>query len=286
MRSRAEDAVSKILEVNPSVSENAKSPSNTLETHLVGYEGYSTNLHIVLIQEFNIPSNVAHRLVRAYGGRAWDVLNIAREIRHAADPEEIDDSLIVSGFPYLEAEVIFAVRHDWAVRAEDILARRTRLAFLNKGAAVKSVPKVVKIMAKELHWDEERQRHEIKQCIEYLRHFGGRYPQISHELSQIRSATMADLKAAYRRINDELGPIGKDDIVLIGEMLNHPLSEIEIRDIFLYAAKDASAIPEKVCFEEFANWWNSDRCNPGLAMMKKDKIANVKEVEGSGTMFG
>ena len=38
-------------------------------------------------------------------------------------------------------QVIFAVRHDWAARAEDIIARRTRLAFLDKEAAIQVIPR-------------------------------------------------------------------------------------------------------------------------------------------------
>lgn len=260
-----------------------------METHLVGHQGYMRNLEIVLIQEFNIRNNVAHRLVRGYGGRAWDVLKIAQEIRSVDDPDDLNDNLIVSGFPYLEAEVIFAVRHDWAVRPEDILARRTRLAFLNKDAAVKAVPKVVQLMAKELHWDPHRQQEETKRCVEYLRHFGGPHPLTQENV--IRSATMTDLKSAFRRIDEELGPIGKEDIVLLGEMLNHPLSEEEIRDMFAFGQQHGYVQSDnnnnhRISFHGVASWWNSERCNPGLVSMKDAKMANVKEVEGSGTMFG
>jgi glycerol-3-phosphate dehydrogenase len=260
-----------------------------LETYLVGHQGYMRNLEIVLIQEFNIRNNVAHRLVRGYGGRAWDVLKIAQEIRSVDDPDDLNDNLIVSGFPYLEAEVIFAVRHDWAVRPEDILARRTRLAFLNKDAAVKAVPKVVQLMAKELHWDPHRQQEETKRCVEYLRHFGGPHPLTQENV--IRSATMTDLKSAFRRIDEELGPIGKEDIVLLGEMLNHPLSEEEIRDMFAFGQQHGYVQNDnndnhRISFHGVASWWNSERCNPGLVSMKDAKMANVKEVEGSGTMFG
>ena len=67
---------------------------------------------------------------------------------------------LVPGYPYLEAEVIYAVRHEWAVYADDIIARRTRLAFLNKNAALRSIPRVVELMAPELGWDEDRQLEE------------------------------------------------------------------------------------------------------------------------------
>ena len=38
-------------------------------------------------------------------------------------------------------KVIYAVRHEWARTADDIIARRTRLAFLNKDAAIAVIPR-------------------------------------------------------------------------------------------------------------------------------------------------
>ena len=93
--------------------------------------GYSENLPVVLLQEFGewIAPPTAHHLVRAYGGRARHVLQT-----RSADGRALLEPL-VRGFPYLEAEVVHAVRHEYAVHAEDVLARRTRLAFLNRYTA-------------------------------------------------------------------------------------------------------------------------------------------------------
>jgi glycerol-3-phosphate dehydrogenase len=98
-----------------------------------------------LIQEWGANSDVAHKLAKTYGGRSSDVLRIARD--------ELEDDfkggrLLVPGFPYLEAEVVYAVRHEWALFADDILARRTRLAFLNKDLAIGAIPKVVNVSIK------------------------------------------------------------------------------------------------------------------------------------------
>ena len=60
-------------------------------------------------------------------------------------------------FPYMESEVSFAVK-EYARTAVDVLARRTRLSFLNVLAAEEALPRVIQIMAKELHWNEEKQK--------------------------------------------------------------------------------------------------------------------------------
>ena len=40
----------------------------------------------------------------------------------------------------------------------DILARRTRLSFLNVIAAEEALPNIIQIMAKDLNWNEEKQK--------------------------------------------------------------------------------------------------------------------------------
>lgn len=60
-------------------------------------------------------------------------------------------------FPYIEAEVSYAVK-EYARTAVDVLARRTRLSFLNVVAAEEALPKVIQIMAKELNWNEKKQK--------------------------------------------------------------------------------------------------------------------------------
>ena len=60
-------------------------------------------------------------------------------------------------FPYIEAEVKYAVK-EYARTATDVVARRTRLAFLNVQAADEALPRIVEIMAKELGWKKEYQK--------------------------------------------------------------------------------------------------------------------------------
>lgn len=52
-------------------------------------------------------------------------------------------------------QVVYACR-EYACRVVDILARRTRLAFLNVHAAEEALPRIVEIMAGELNWDKKR----------------------------------------------------------------------------------------------------------------------------------
>lgn len=58
----------------------------------------------------------------------------------------------------------YAVRHEYAQTAVDVIARRTRLSFLNAQAALEALPRVIDIMAGELKWDSRRKEVEWKDC--------------------------------------------------------------------------------------------------------------------------
>jgi len=53
--------------------------------------------------------------------------------------------------------VIYAVR-EYAATVVDVLARRTRLAFLNVRAAEESIPRVVELMSRELGWSKQHEQ--------------------------------------------------------------------------------------------------------------------------------
>jgi glycerol-3-phosphate dehydrogenase len=144
----------------------------TCQTHrvrLVGAHGYSKTLFINLIQHYGIETEVAKHLTAAYGDRAWLV---------AALCAPTDSRFPVRGlrlsslYPFVDGEVRYAVRHESAQRAVDVLARRTRLAFLNAQAALESLPNVIDIMADELHWDSKRRDREWKDSLIFLESMG------------------------------------------------------------------------------------------------------------------
>ena len=57
--------------------------------------------------------------------------------------------------PYDESDVNRAVRDEYALTLEDVLARRTRALFLNAKVAIEIAPKVAELMAVELGKDQE-----------------------------------------------------------------------------------------------------------------------------------
>ncbi|KAL1883058.1 hypothetical protein VTK73DRAFT_133 [Phialemonium thermophilum] len=144
----------------------------TCQTHrvrLVGAHGWSRTLFIPLIQHFGVETDVAKHLAESYGDRAWTVASLCRGTnkRFPARGERVSQL-----YPFVDGEVRYAVRHEYAQTAVDVLARRTRLAFLNAQAALEALPKVIDIMSEELNWDRRRQDLEWKQTVQFLESMG------------------------------------------------------------------------------------------------------------------
>jgi len=64
-------------------------------------------------------------------------------------------------FPFINAEILWAVRNEMCMKVEDFLARRTRALLLDAKASIESAPLVAEIMAKELNKNEDWIKHEI-----------------------------------------------------------------------------------------------------------------------------
>jgi len=74
--------------------------------------------------------------------------------------------------PVIDAEVRYAVQHEYAQTAVDVVARRTRLAFLNVYAALNALPRVVDIMADELGWSRAERQAQIERAVAYFASMG------------------------------------------------------------------------------------------------------------------
>ena len=79
--------------------------------------------------------------------------------------------LLHPSFPYTQACVIWAVRNEMAMTAEDVLARRTRMLFLDAKAAIVSVHTVAKLMAEEMNKDESWINEQTSSFIELAKRY-------------------------------------------------------------------------------------------------------------------
>ncbi|MEI8059859.1 MAG: glycerol-3-phosphate dehydrogenase C-terminal domain-containing protein, partial [Ferruginibacter sp.] len=86
----------------------------------------------------------------------------AKWIKALCTENETWSELIHPSLPNIKAEVIWGVRNEMAITIEDILARRTRLLFLDARAAIQSAPSVAALMAKEMNKDDDWQKQQIE----------------------------------------------------------------------------------------------------------------------------
>ncbi|MGA9528869.1 MAG: FAD-dependent oxidoreductase, partial [Terriglobales bacterium] len=78
--------------------------------------------------------------------------------------------------PYVNAEVVWAVRQEMARTVEDVLARRTRALFLNAAAALEMAPVVADVMACELGWGEAAKAAQLAAFREIAKNYTLRAP--------------------------------------------------------------------------------------------------------------
>lgn len=116
-------------------------PSVTDRTVLIGGNNFDDAFVEKTKSISNLNEDILNYLLGAYGDRAGEVIAIANN--------EGMDGRLAAGFPYIAAEVAYACRHEYAVKVEDVIARRIPLEVLDQTAASEAKPKVAAIMEKE-----------------------------------------------------------------------------------------------------------------------------------------
>jgi glycerol-3-phosphate dehydrogenase len=118
---------------------------------------------------YQIPKDIAIHLVSNYGTRALQArldyylsvfvcpsashCPVPQRVRQIAELIQRDPRLggrVVRKYPFVFAEVVFAMEQEYACTLEDVVARRTRLAFLDASVTEEVLPAVAAIMAPRL----------------------------------------------------------------------------------------------------------------------------------------
>jgi len=182
-RQMAQDAVDKAIEVFklksspvtqvPNISGlNGANDAATLDgscqtdrIRLIGAHGWSSTLFVDLIRHFGVEADIAKHLAASYGDRAWAVLE-------HAENDTAETARLAPRYPFIDAEVRYAVHQEYAQTAIDLLARRTRLSFLDVQAALRALPKVIDLMGDELKWSKQRRESEWTDSVRFLASMG------------------------------------------------------------------------------------------------------------------
>ena len=152
-RKMAEEAV------DQAVKSFALKPVRSCQTdrlRLVGAENFEAAGERVLNRTYGLDADVADHLHHAFGDQAVGVAKLAESgLGARLHPQH----------PYLEAEVVYVTRHEFAERASDVLTRRLPLALLDKAAAIAVLPRVIALMANELGWNQQRRDEEQEMSL-------------------------------------------------------------------------------------------------------------------------
>lgn len=169
-REMAEDVTDRVVaRLQESAITKKINKCETLEISLHGAEGYSEELQNQVMGKYNMDEKMAKHLVETYGGLVWEVL----DCRPANERKGFEGQKLVEGYPYIDAEVVYACR-EYACTVEDVLSRRTRLAFLNKEAAEAALARVADVMAEELGWSKDVKQQQIAAAQKYISTYGGK----------------------------------------------------------------------------------------------------------------
>ncbi|KAL8733075.1 MAG: hypothetical protein Q9181_003713 [Wetmoreana brouardii] len=172
----------------------------TCQTHqvrLIGAHGFSNTLFINLIQHFGLESIVAKHLTESYGDRAWTVAALSAPTEQRYPVRGLKISAL---YPFIDGEVRYSVRHEYAQTAVDVLARRTRLAFLNAQAALEALPTIIDLMTEELHWDKKRQEKEWKDTVQFLASMGLAKSKLSVTRKDVESGKAGEYDEHERKL--------------------------------------------------------------------------------------
>lgn len=178
----------------------------TRQVVLAGSHGYSTRLHNELMENHKVDADVAFHLATNYGDRAWELLSATE----SGSPV----TRLLPAHPFTDAEVRYGVRSEAACTAADLIARRTRLAFLDVDSALLALPRVIEIMSQELDWSKAREKHEWTETVRFLESMG-----LAHEQLQVSRDEVVNGEAKV------LTP--KQKAQAVSSKLNIPFGQLE-----------------------------------------------------------
>ena len=130
--------------------------SCTEKLPLVGADGYFALVQQAaqIAGEFGIDQKTVIHLLDRYGSLICEVIQLITEDKKLAQP-------LAAGLPYLRAEIVYAVTHEGAMSVDDVISRRTRLAFEAPNAAIDLADDIATLVAPYLGWGAKEKKASI-----------------------------------------------------------------------------------------------------------------------------
>eukprot|EP00667_Euglena_gracilis_P005050 EG_transcript_5076 len=161
-RQMAQDAVDAAIQHTQGALRHAGA-CRTSGLVLFGGQRYTPDVAQQLQQRHGLSTSLAQHLARNYGDQAFLVADLAAQTQFRR-------LCPTTSLEVLEAEVEYAALES-ARTASDVLARRTRLAFLDQPAAMTCAPRVVQLLGDLLGWSADQREAELYAALAYLKTF-------------------------------------------------------------------------------------------------------------------
>jgi glycerol-3-phosphate dehydrogenase len=137
-------------------------PSVTGQLPLLGADGLPAVRAAArrLAEDYGLPLTAVEHLISRYGSLTCELLDLIGADASLGTP-------LLDGYPYLRAEVAYAVTHEGALHVEDVLARRIRLLIESADAGAAAAPGVAAIMGGLLGWGRRRRALEVRRYADF-----------------------------------------------------------------------------------------------------------------------
>ena len=131
-------------------------PSCTEKLPLVGADGYYALVQQrnQIASQYGLDEKSVTHLLNRYGSLISEVLDLMASDKKLAQ-------LLSPDLPYLKAEIVYAVTHEGAMSVDDVISRRTRLAFEAPNAGLDLVDEVANLIAPYLGWSAKEKKASI-----------------------------------------------------------------------------------------------------------------------------
>lgn len=135
--------------------------SVTEKLPIVGADGYFALVQQAerIAEESGLSVDSVIHLLNRYGSLISEVLEIIHDDPKLAKP-------LTKDLPYLKAEIYYAASHEGARSVDDVISRRTRLAFEAPNSAVDLANDVATIIAPVLKWTPKQKKDSVNAYLD------------------------------------------------------------------------------------------------------------------------
>lgn len=130
--------------------------SVTEKLPLIGADGYFALVQQIerIADESGLDIQTVTHLLNRYGSLISEILDLIKEVPSLA--KKIDSDL-----PYLKAEIYYAVSHEGARSVEDVISRRTRIAFEAHNQGLDLADAIAEIISPVLGWSTKERKASV-----------------------------------------------------------------------------------------------------------------------------